>query len=94
MVGLIKKETHDLGISKKYPFENIPSQSDVLYWLISEKHLFPQISFSLFSKKWIVDNYLIDTKKAKRVKWNYPSKEFNSYSETLEEVIVKILEIL
>lgn len=93
MVGLIKKETHELGISKKYPFENIPTQHELLYWFIIDKHLFPVITFSLFSKKWLTDDYLIDIKKAKRVKWNKP-KESNSYSELLEVILTEMLNVL
>lgn len=94
MVGLIKKETHELGLSKKYPFENIPNQSELLNWFIVEKNLLPLITFSLFNKKWLTDDYLIDTKKAKRVKWNRPKKEVNSYSEFLEYILIEMLNIL
>lgn len=67
----------------------VPPQLDELCnsqledWLEEKHHLRAEIVFSMFDKKWFVNNYFVDTKKGKKV---YPKDEIKFRSFVRKEV--------
>jgi hypothetical protein len=61
-------------------------------WLRENKYIHCEIFFSLFHKKWSLNNYFINTKKLKRIEWDWRDFHFETYPEAQEFAIDKMLE--
>jgi hypothetical protein len=81
--------------------ELVPDQLDELCncqledWIAEQHHLRAEIFYSMFHKKWSVNNYFVDTKKGKKV---YPKDEikgkFDSYDDAREAALIELFKLI
>ena len=67
------------------------SLSSIEWWLRDVKHIHCEIFFSMFHKKWFINNYLIDLKKQKKIELNLKEVKFESYPDALEFAIEQMV---
>lgn len=106
---IVKKETKVLLESKGYIFDqriittyNNNEESDdhgltqsfVQDWLRNEKHLHVDIYLGSKTFKWEINNWIIDLKHEKKIKWPLPVKIYESYEEALEVCLQEIIKLL
>lgn len=60
-----------------------PDSLHLQEWFRRKHNLHPEIFFSKFTKKWAVNSFFINLKKAKTVKWDYTSEAFFDYDDAL-----------
>lgn len=63
------------------------SLPSVEWWLRIQKHLHCEIFFSMFHKKWSVNNYIINLKKLKKIEIDGKIPQYEDYSDALEFAI-------
>ena len=79
----------------------VPDQLDELTnaqladWIEENHHLRAELFYSMFHKKWSVNNYFVDTKKGKKV---YPKREikekFDTYGQAREAALVELFKLI
>lgn len=67
------------------------SLKSVEWWLRDEKHIHCEIFFSMFHKKWSINNYFIDLRKFKKIDHELKEIKFESYNEALEYAVEQML---
>lgn len=81
-------------IIEKHPQLDELTLSQIADLIHDKYHLRAEIFYSMFHKKWSVNNYFVDTKKGKKV---YPtgniSAKFDDYYDALELAIWELLKI-
>ena len=83
-----KKLLEDLQL-KGYLGENCLSSIEL--WLRDIKQIHCEIFFSMFHKKWFINNYFIDLKKLKKIEHGLKETRFESYNDALEFAIQQML---
>jgi len=78
-------------IAKEKGFDGIDSYFLIKEWLLLKHQIYAEVFFSTFHKTWSVNNYLIDTKKGKRIEWDYSNKKFEDYYDALELALKEML---
>lgn len=63
-------------------------------WLRTSKNIHAELFFSMFHKKWSINNYFIDLKKLKKIDRNAKSIMYETYGEAQEVSIREMLETL
>lgn len=61
-------------------------------WLAITKHIHVELFFSMFHKKWSINNYFIDLKKLKKIERNAKSLQYENYNDALEVSLREMLE--
>jgi hypothetical protein len=85
------KEIFKLAKEKGYKGEN--SLFLIQEWVLEEHNLFIEIFFSMFHKKWSINNYALDTKKRKKINISATSTFYNDYKETLGKALLILLNL-
>lgn len=63
-------------------------------WLRNSKNIHGELFFSMFHKKWSINNYFIDLKKLKKIERNSKNEMYESYKEALTASIGEMLDVI
>lgn len=87
-----KSEVFNAAKEKGYIGENILSL--VEDWLRKDKQIHCEIFFSMFHKKWSINNYFIDMNKLKKIDHGCKTTYFETYEEvqvfSISEMLKKV----
>lgn len=83
------EEIYKLAVEKGYTGNK--TLPELEWWLREKKLLHCEIFFSMFHKKWALNNYLIDLKKFKKIELEGKAINYETYSEALLTAIEKML---
>lgn len=72
---------------------NCPNESiyDIQAWIRKKFNLHAEIFYSMFHKKFSINNYFIDLSNGKKIEWNYKSTMYDSYDEALIVALYNLL---
>jgi hypothetical protein len=80
--------------AKEKGYSGNKSLTEIQDWLRIDKNIYCEIFFSMYHKKWSINNYFIDLKKLKKINWDYTSQKFDDFDEALilaiDEMLKKI----
>ena len=87
---LLKKE--DIFIlAKQQGYTGIESLYEIQGWFVTKYHLYSEIFYSMFHKKFSINNYFIDYSAGKKVEWDYKSTMYDTYNDALIVVLYNML---
>ena len=89
---VIANEIYELARTKGYTEAN--SIVILEWWLRDVKNVHWEIFFSMFHKKWSVNNYFIDLKKEKKVEYNEKIPQFDTYPLALKFAVEEMIKNL
>ena len=87
----LSKELKELCLSKNLSFEY---QHEVQDYLRNEKYLHVDIYFGSKSFKWEINNWIIDLKHKKKIKWPTSNKLYDSYEDALSICLIEMLKLI
>ena len=87
----INKITQELLKSKEIFIEN---QSELQTFLRNEKHLHVDIYLGAKTFKWEINNWIIDLKHQKKIKWPLPARVYETYEDALEVCLQEMIKLL
>ena len=85
------KETIELCKTKNITEFNF--QYELQEYLRNEKNLHVDIYLGSKTFKWEINNWIIDLKHQKKIKWTLPTRVYNSYEDALEICLQEMLKI-
>ena len=88
----ISKETIELCKIKNIAEFN--SKSELQTYLRNEKRLHVDIYLGSKTFKWEINNWIIDLKHEKKIKWTLPTRLYNTYEDALEVCLQEMLKLL
>lgn len=66
---------------------------DIQAWLRNKFNIHAEIFYSLFHKKWAINNYFVDTIKGNRITWDYKGVFYQEYDDALIVALYNILKL-
>ena len=63
-------------------------------WIRTNHGLYGELFYSLFHKKWSVNNYFINLTKGERISWNYTGANFDDYNDALSVILFNLLNLI
>ena len=60
-------------------------------WIRNNHGLHGEIFYSLYHKKWSINNYFVNIIKGERISWDYKSINYDTYNDTLLVLIYNLL---
>lgn len=60
-------------------------------WIRDKFGLHAEIFYSLFHKKWSINNYFVNITRGERVPWDYTSKNYESHTDALIVALYHLL---
>lgn len=94
----ISKETKELVKSKNILSSNQSldelTQDNLKNYLRNEKNLHVDIYLGSKSFMWEINNWIIDLKHKKKIKWTLPTRIYETYEEALEICLQEMLKLL
>ena len=88
---IIRKETKSLLEPKEIFIED---QAELQSFLRNQKHLHVDIYLGSKTFKWEINNWIIDLKHKKKIKWPTSNKLYDSYEEALNICLIEILKLI
>jgi hypothetical protein len=70
-----------------------PSLVELQEWIRNKFGLHAEIFYSMFHKKWSVNNYFIDISKGKKVEWPYTFKMYDTHDGALVVALYHLLNL-
>ncbi len=87
----LNKELSDLCLLKDLNFKD---QHELQNYLRNEKHLHVDIYLGSKSFKWEINNWIIDLKHKRKIKWTAGVKIYDSYEEALNICLKEMLKLI
>ena len=87
----LSKETIELCKTKNIIEFN--SQYELQEYLRNEKNLHVDIYLGSKTFKWEINNWIIDLKHQKKIKWTLPTRVYNYYEDALEVCLQEMLKL-
>jgi len=87
---LLKKEDIFL-LAKQQGYTGIESLYEIQGWFLTKYHLYGEIFYSMFHKKFSINNYFIDLSKGKKIEWDYKSIQYDSHIDALVDMLYNML---
>lgn len=92
---LAKIEKEDvLSLAKELGYTDIDSMYVIEGWIRIKFSLHGEIFYSMFHKKFSINNYFIDLSKGKKIEWDYKSIQYDTHIEALIVMLYNMLIIL
>lgn len=82
-VNGVEQESDDHGLTQNY----------LQTWLRNEKNLHVDIYLGSKTFKWEINNWIIDLKHQKKIKWTLPTRVYNYYEDALEICLQEMLKL-
>jgi len=89
-VAKIEKE-HVLSLAKELGYTDINSMYVIEGWIRTKFSLHGEIFYSMFHKKFSINNYFIDLSKGKKIEWDYKSIQYDSHIDALVDMLYNML---
>jgi hypothetical protein len=80
-----------LQIAKNQGYKGLDSIYEVQAWIRVKYTLHAELFYSMFHKKFSINNYFIDLSNGKKLDWDYKSTMYNSYDEALIIALYNLL---
>jgi len=80
-----------ISIAKNNGYEGGENLFLIQEWIRNKYNLHGEIFYSLFHKKWSINNYFVNTLKGERVNWDYKSINYDTYNDALLILIYNLL---
>jgi hypothetical protein len=88
-------ELFEIAKSKGYDaLGRLGSVSLIQDWLRTKHYLYTEIFFSVFHKKWSLNNYIIDLKTLKKIERPTKVVFYDEYNDALCQAIDEILQLI
>ena len=91
-VIITKDDVFRLAKEKKYT--GMESLYELQAWIRLNFGLHAEIFYSLFHKKFAINNYFINIIKGDRVSWDYKSINYDSYDDALIVALYNLLNLI
>lgn len=78
-------------LAKEKGYQGEEKLQEIEIWIRNKKHIHCEIFFSMFHKKWSLNNYLIDLKKLKKIEFDSKTIFYEEYDDALEKAIEEML---
>lgn len=91
-VVVTKEDIYSLAKSKGYTDND--SIYEIQAWIRKKFGIHAEIFYSMFHKKFSINNYFVDVVNGKKIEWNYTSKNYDSHDDALIFALFNILNII
>lgn len=81
-------------VAKSKGYNNLDSLVLLQDWLRTKHYLYTEIFFSMFHKKWSLNNYILDLKAAKKVERPTKVIFYDDYNDALCQAIDEMLQLI
>ena len=78
-------------IAKEQGYIGIESLYEIQGWFLKKFYLYGEIFYSMFHKKFSINNYFVDYAHGKKVEWDYKSAPHDTYEDALMVVLYNML---
>ena len=87
------KDIFDISKNKGYTGED--SIYLIQVWIRNIHHLHGEVFYSIFHKKWGINNFFVNIVKGDRIPWeNYKSVNYDSYDDALVILLYNLLSLI
>lgn len=83
-----------LLLAKELGYDNLDSMHLIEAWIRSKFSIHGEIFYSMFHKKFSINNYFIDLSKGKKVEWDYKAAQYDTHIEALVVMLYNMLILL
>jgi len=80
-----------LKLAKEQGYKGLDSIYEVQAWVRVKYSLHAELFYSMFHKKFSINNYFIDLSNGKKVDWDYKSTMYDSYDDALIIALYNLL---
>lgn len=81
-------------VAKSKGYNNLDSLVLLQDWLRTKHYLYTEIFFSMFHKKWSLNNYILDLKAAKKIERPTKVIFYDDYNDALCQAIDEMLQLI
>ena len=82
----------NLAKSKNYNGSN--SIYEIQAWIRNQHNLHAELFFSMFHKKWSINNYFINTSTYKKVEWQSTSTMYDTHDDALRVSLYHLINLI